>query len=171
MHPIPLPLVLGPGSLSSAPQVAGGTCDAPSLQVMYPDLPQFLCSQAPCNDSWVWPGTVALYPVQGGSSDPDSDTGAGCGSGAEQPVSCKDGCQHPSCPHGDLCHAMLHPMARPSPECALGAGAWGGGGCEGSVAAPVRWEGLGAHSLVLTWSAGHSGEGGGAGAGFSPRPL
>lgn len=47
----------------------------------------------------------------------------------------------------------------------------GVGGGEGSVAAPVQWKGLGAHSLVLTWSAGHSGEGGGAGTGFSPRPL
>lgn len=50
-------------------------------------------------------------------------------------------------------------------------GGLGVGGSKGSVAAPVQWGGLEAHSLVLTWSAGHRGEGGGAGAGFSPRPL
>lgn len=57
------------------------------------------------------------------------------------------------------------------PQSVRWVGELGVGGAEGSVAEPVQWRGLGAHSLVLTWSAGHRGEGGGADAGFSPRPL
>lgn len=66
------------GFLSSDPQVAGGTCSAPSLHAKYPGLPQFLCSQAPCDETCGQPGAVALYPVQGegGGSDPPTQTRA-----------------------------------------------------------------------------------------------
>lgn len=70
------------GSLSGDTQVAGGTCNAPSLHVLYPGLPQFLSSQVPCNDSWCQPCVVALYPGQGGDSGPDM--GVGCIPGADQ---------------------------------------------------------------------------------------
>lgn len=99
---------------------------------MYPGLPHFLCSQVPCDDSWGRLGAVALYPVQGGGSGPDSDTGAGCSPGAEQPGSCKDGCQPPSCPHRVplLCHAAPHGL--PFPRVCIG---WEGlvwGGAKGA---------------------------------------
>lgn len=151
------------GFLSSDPQVAGGTCSAPSLHAKYPGLPQFLCSQAPCDETCGQPGAVALYPVRGtvgGGSDSPTQTRA-WGRAAQLLQR--------------WVPASLLPV-QGTPWLALpqsvrwegGAWCWGG---EGSVAAPVQWRGLGAHSLVLTWSAGHRGEGGGADGGFSPRPL
>lgn len=146
------------GSLPGEPQVAGEICNAPSLHVMYPGLPQFFFSQAPCRGSGSCLGAVALHPLLGGGADRSSDARVAPGQSSPAP---------PSLLPGSLLPAVAHsapPLALPQSERWLAGGlAVGQRLCTG-VWGLTAW-------YLLGRRAGHRGGGGGAGAGFSSGPL